>query len=94
MNVKNRSTCNIDYRLIYDFTTIIWQGLYDLMQKCEKFRLARSARSELFMKFHKFLPIWTRLAISWSLRTEKHEVSTNNLYDLPTNYDYTFIDTD
>ena len=42
MNVKNRSTCNIDYRLIYDFTTIIWQGLYDLMQKCENFGSLRS----------------------------------------------------
>ena len=48
MSVTNISTCSIDNQLIYDFTInklFQVEKDYDLMQKCEKFRLARSARS-------------------------------------------------
>ena len=48
MSVTNIGTCSIDNQLIYDFTInklFQVEKDYDLMQKCEKFRLARSPRS-------------------------------------------------
>ena len=46
ISVTNKSTCSIDYRLICDFRTdysLTWILIFDA--KCDKFRLARSARS-------------------------------------------------